>query len=65
MMALALIPPEHVSSLFGRLNEELDVEERNQLGCLFKYFETQWMWRIKIWNVFDISKRTNNFSEGL
>ncbi|CAF1392568.1 unnamed protein product, partial [Rotaria sordida] len=38
MMALALVPPEHVPSLFDRLGEELNPEERDQLLDLFKYF---------------------------
>ncbi|CAF4268581.1 unnamed protein product, partial [Rotaria sp. Silwood2] len=63
MMALALVPHEHVSSLFGRLSEELGEDERSQLDGLFKYFQAQWMRQITIWNVFNISERTNNFSE--
>ncbi|CAF3133772.1 unnamed protein product [Rotaria sp. Silwood2] len=65
MMALALVPHEHVSSLFGRLSEELGEDERSQLDGLFKYFQAQWMRQITIWNVFNISERTNNFSEGM
>ena len=65
MMALALVPPEHVSSLYARLCEELNPEERDQLADLFKYFNGQWMKKIPIWNVYDISERTNNFSEGM
>lgn len=64
MMALALIPQEHVSSLFGRLREELDENESDQLDCVFKYFQSQWMRHTSLWNVFHLSERTNNFSEG-
>ncbi len=63
-MALALVPPEHVSSLYSRLGEELNQEERDQLDDLFKYFKSHWMKQIPIWNVFEIPERTNNFSEG-
>jgi len=65
MMALALVPHEHVPSLFDRLIEELDEDERDQLDVLFKYFQAQWMRQITLWNVFNISERTNNFSEGM
>ncbi|CAF1300987.1 unnamed protein product [Rotaria sordida] len=65
MMALALVPPEHVPSLFARLGEELNPEERDELLGLFKYFNSQWMKQIPMWNVFDISDRTNNYSEGM
>ena len=64
LMALALVPAEHVPSLFARLGEELNQEEYNQLLGLFEYFKNQWMRQIPMWNVFDISDRTNNFSEG-
>ncbi|CAF2106220.1 unnamed protein product [Rotaria magnacalcarata] len=65
MMALALVPLERVSSLFDRLGEELDENEYNQLDDLFEYFKSQWMRHTTIWNVFNISERTNNFSEGM
>ncbi|CAF1314969.1 unnamed protein product [Rotaria magnacalcarata] len=42
-LALALAPQEHIPSLFDRLSEELDEDERNQLDVLFKNFQTQWM----------------------
>lgn len=64
MMALALVPNEHVPSLFARLQEELDENDRVQLNRLFKYFESQWMRQTNMWNVFKIPQRTNNFSEG-
>jgi len=62
MMALALVPPEHIPLLFARLGEELNPEERDQLLGLFKYFNGQWMKQIPMWNVSD---RTNNYSEGM
>jgi hypothetical protein len=65
MMALALVPPDHVSSLYARLGEELNSEDRDQLADLFKYFNSQWMKQIPIWNVYDILDRTNNFSDGM
>ena len=65
MMALALVPQEHVPSVFARLGEELNENERDELGSLFKYFEGQWMRQITMWDVFEIPERTNNFSEGM
>ena len=38
MMALALVPEEHVTSLFSNLCQELDESERNDLSGIFKYF---------------------------
>jgi hypothetical protein len=31
----------------------------------FEYLNGKWMKQIPIWNVCDISERTNNFSEGM
>jgi hypothetical protein len=64
MMALALVPEEHVSSLFAGLGEELTEDERDELSCIFTYFERQWLRETSMWNVFDIRDKTNNFSEG-
>lgn len=64
MMALALVPAQHVLSLFADLAEELSEDERGELKCMFTYFERQWLREISIWNVFDIRNKTNNFSEG-
>ena len=41
MMALALIPKEHVTSLFIAFKEELSETERGELAALFKYFNNQ------------------------
>ena len=38
MMPLALVPEEHVTSLFSNLGQELDESERNELFGIFKYF---------------------------
>ena len=64
MMALALVPQQYVPSLFGALGQDLTDSERGQLKGLIKYFDDYWMRQISFWNVFDISDRTNNFSEG-
>ena len=37
MMALALVPEEHVTSLFSNLCQELDESERNELSRISKY----------------------------
>lgn len=65
MMALALVPPDHVPHLFACLGEELNPDERDELTCLFNYFNSQWMKQISMWNAFDLSDRTNNFSKGM
>ncbi|CAM4977976.1 unnamed protein product [Rotaria socialis] len=65
LMALALVPHEHVSLLFDHLLEGLDEHEREQLDGIFKYFETQWLRQTNMWIVFSISDRTNNYSEGM
>ena len=64
MMALALVPEDHVSSLFAGLGEELSENERDELSCLFTYFERHWLREISMWNVFGIHDKTNNFCEG-
>ena len=38
MMALALVPEEHVTSLFSNLCQKLDEYERHELFVIFKYF---------------------------
>ena len=63
MMPLALVPPDRIPYLFARLGEELKPEEHDELKCLFNYFNSQWMKQISTWNIFDLSDRTNNFSE--
>jgi hypothetical protein len=65
MIALALVPQEYVPSLFAALEQDLSDSERDASGNLFKYFNDYWMDQIPMWNVFDISNRTNNFSEGM
>ncbi|CAF0797118.1 unnamed protein product [Adineta ricciae] len=64
-MALALVPEEHVLSLFAGLGAGLDESERDQLSSLFTYFERQWLSKISMWNVFNIRDKTNNFPEGM
>ena len=64
MMALALVPEQHVRSLFDGLGEDLTDNEQDELSELLKYFDTYWMRQVSFWNVFNISDRTNNFSEG-
>jgi hypothetical protein len=65
MMALALVPEEHLSSLFAGLGEELSENKRDELCCLFTYFERQRLGEISMWHVFNIRDKTNNFSEGM
>lgn len=65
MMALALVPPDHIPYLFGRLCEEMDSDERDELKCLIDYFKCQWMKQVWLWNVYELSDRTNNYSEGM
>jgi hypothetical protein len=45
---------------FGQELSDLECEE---LAELFRYFNDHWMRQIPMWNVFDISERTNNLSE--
>ena len=63
VMALALVPEQHVRSLFDELVEGLSDNERNEIDGLLKYFDTYWMRQIPSWNVFDLKDRTNNYSE--
>lgn len=42
MMALALVPEEHVSSLFAGPGEALSENERDELSCLFTYMVIYW-----------------------
>jgi hypothetical protein len=65
MMALALVPEEYVPQLFANLGQELTESDRLDLSNLFKYFDNQWMRNLAIWNVFNVSDRTNNYSEGI
>lgn len=65
MMGLALVPPSYVPVLFNELGEELCETEREQIADLVKYFNNQWMRQVHTWNVYEISDRTNNYSEGL
>jgi hypothetical protein len=65
MIALALVPQEYVPSLFAALGQDLSDFERDASRNLFKYFNDYWMHQIPMWNVFDISNRTNNFREGM
>ena len=58
MMALALVPEEHVTSLFSNLCQELDESEHNELFGIFKYFNDDYcINRIPIWNCFKIPER--------
>ncbi len=65
MMALALVPPQFISTLFENLANDLDHSERDDLAPLFTYFTNYWLSRTSMWNVFDVPDRTNNFSEGM
>ena len=65
MMALALVPEQHVESLFADLSQELTDTEHPALLHFLTYFTNQWMHRTSTWNVFGISDRTNNHSEGM
>ena len=65
MMALALVPEEFVPQLFANLDQELTESDRLDLSNLFKYFNNQWMRNVGVWNVFNVSDRTNNYSEGI
>lgn len=64
LMALALVPEQHVQSLFDELVECLSDDEREEIDGLLKYFNTYWMRQIPSWNVFNLTDRTNNYSEG-
>ena len=64
MIALAVVPEQHVPSLFAELGQELNDVERLELFSLFKYFTDQWMRNVSNWNVSDVSDRTKNYSEG-
>lgn len=64
LMALALVPQQHVASLFAELGEEVRDADNPELLDLFDYFNDQWMRGTSVWNVFEVSDRTNNYSEG-
>ncbi len=40
-------------------------DEHDELTLLIKYFDKCWLRRTSMWNVFDVSDRTNNSSEGM
>jgi hypothetical protein len=65
MMALALVPEQYVESLFADLSQELTDTEHPALLDFLTYFTDQWMHKTSTWNVFGISDRTNNHSEGM
>lgn len=65
MMALALVPEQYVESLFADLSQELTDTEYPALLDFLTYFTDQWMHKTSTWNVFGISDRTNNYSEGM
>ena len=65
MMALALVPEQYVESLFADLSQELTDAEHPALPAFLTYFNGQWMQKTSMWNVFGISDRTNNYSEGM
>ena len=65
MMALALVPEQYVASLFADLGQELNDTGHPALLDFLKYFTDQWMHNTSTWNVFGISDRTNNYSEGI
>ncbi len=62
MMALALLPIEHVEEAAELLQNDSPAE----MPQLFNYFKYQWLKRIppKYWNVGSLDFRTNNYSEG-
>ncbi|CAF0881500.1 unnamed protein product [Adineta ricciae] len=64
VMALALVPEQYVASLFAELGSELREAEHPALLDFLKYFTDQWMHNTSMWNVFGVSDRTNNYSEG-
>lgn len=65
MMALALVPEEFVRQLFSNLAQELTESDCEDLSGLFNYFDRQWMGNLGAWNVFNVSDKTNNYSEGI
>ena len=65
MMALALVPEQHIPVLFADIGQELNDDERNELDGFFRYFNDYWMRQIPMWNVFNIPEKTNNFCEGI
>ena len=65
MMTLALVPEQYVESLFADLSQELTDTEHPALHDFPTYFTDQWMHKTSTWNVFGISDRTNNYSEGM
>ena len=62
MMALALLPIEHVEETAKFIEDNSPTE----IAEFFKYFNYQWLKRVppKYWNVANIEFRTNNFTEG-
>jgi len=68
LMALALLPQEHISPVFLRLQEQLDEETPDAVRSLFQYVEDTWIngrtFTPKDWSVFQKHVRTNNDVEG-
>lgn len=62
VMALALMPKEHVGEAFEVLKENSPAE----LADFFSYVQQQWFKRVppEYWVVSDLDWRTNNFAEG-
>ena len=57
MMALALVPEEHVTSLFSNLCQELNKSECNEFFGIFKYFNDYYINRIPMWDCCKIPER--------
>lgn len=68
LMALPLLPNEHIVPIFCRLEQELDVDTPEKILKMFRYVRLTWIeghsFTPKDWSVFQKQVRTNNDVEG-
>ncbi|XP_051167015.1 uncharacterized protein LOC127285188 [Leptopilina boulardi] len=65
LMALAFLPPEKIRQTYTEIKRIKSEECQRILADLFKYYENQWLERVKPegFSVFGLNRRTNNVLE--
>lgn len=65
LLALPLLPHEHIQNHFENMVNNLNEYLQNRFRCFIAYFQNQWLRRIGVegFSVFGLQNRTNNVIE--